>query len=544
MLAGDLIVRVQAEPDIFCPELPRFRQQRHDRRGHLPVLGRQRPLLAVARAGVRQDLAHDPARDAAHVAVRVHEQLVEEHQRLALVGPCHIGAVFLQQPQIHADALEIFFALGLLEQLLERLVGRERVHEADRAVQRQVPQGTQRLRRVHERGVLRLVRQKLVIFQPGADAAAQEQVFKVGQLVVDVAVAERLFLRHVGQLAEDHLVGLGERMDAHDLFFARLPRAAHAEIRVDEQQRLDGQVFKFQIPGRVVGGDVADLLHPVPAEPLPGIIIVQIGDAPEVLAAAAELADVVPQRRRTHERQIDREARPLRQNRRMQGDIVHADGVRGGVEGRRLHPQAHNGHQMVLPHGLGKQAVLPLHAAAGDGILRQGQKVEAGVKAVRRVLQRGLERGKIAFLVRRQRRDLRQAVGEHPAAELLVERRQKGLRGRRRRFKLRRAERQHRGAQIPPVRVKSGKQNTDLVRHGNILCNPIRSIVVTSDFTRFGRKSKGHLRIIRQEHSARDFGLDQSLKSEGILYGFRVFQTAEAGQKIRRMPQTQLCGDA
>ena len=87
VLAGDLIVRVQAEPDIFCPELPRFRQQGHDRRGHLPVLGRQRPLLAVARAGVRQDLAHDPARDAAHVAVRVHEQLVEEHERLALVGP-------------------------------------------------------------------------------------------------------------------------------------------------------------------------------------------------------------------------------------------------------------------------------------------------------------------------------------------------------------------------------------------------------------------------------------------------------------------------
>ena len=43
VLAGDLIVRVQAEPDIFCPELPRFRQQGHDRRGHLPVLGRQRP---------------------------------------------------------------------------------------------------------------------------------------------------------------------------------------------------------------------------------------------------------------------------------------------------------------------------------------------------------------------------------------------------------------------------------------------------------------------------------------------------------------------
>ncbi len=54
-------------------------------------------------------------------------------------------------------------------------------------------------------------------------------------------------------------------------------------------------------------------------------------------------------------------------------------------------------------------------------------------------------------------------------------------------------------AQIPPVRVKSGKQNTDLVRHGNILCNPIRSIVVTSDFTRFGRRASPH-------NSARAFG--------------------------------------
>lgn len=150
----------------------------------------------------------------------------------------------------------------------------------------------------------------------------------------------------------------------------------------------------------------------------------QIGDAPEVLAAAAELADVVPQRRRTHERQVDREARPLRQDRRMQGDIVHADGVRGGVKGasppipRRMTAIRWSCRTVSV-----NRRYCPSTRAAGDGILRQGQKVEAGVKAVRRVLQRGLERGKIAFLVRRQRRDLRQAVGEHPAAELLVERR-------------------------------------------------------------------------------------------------------------------------
>ena len=171
------------------PQFSGLRQKRHHGGRHLAILGRKRPLLAVARTGIRKDFSHDAPRDTPHVAVRVHEQFIQEYKRFPLVGPRHIGAVFLQQTQVHADTLEILFALGLLEQLLERLVGRERVHEADGAVQRQVPQSAQRLRRVHERRVLRLVRQKLVILQPGADAAAQEQVFKVGQLVVDVAVA-------------------------------------------------------------------------------------------------------------------------------------------------------------------------------------------------------------------------------------------------------------------------------------------------------------------------------------------------------------------
>ena len=40
-------------------------------------------------------------------------------------------------------------------------------------------------------------------------------------------------------------------------------------------------------------------------------------------------------------------------------------------------------------------------------------------------------------------------------------------------------------------------------------------------------------RTIRQADSARDFSSSQGLKSEGILYVFRTFQTAELAEKIR-----------
>jgi hypothetical protein len=51
-------------------------------------------------------------------------------------------------------------------------------------------------------------------------------------------------------------------------------------------------------------------------------------------------------------------------------------------------------------------------------------------------------------------------------------------------------------------------------------------------------------RTIRQADSARDFSSSQGLKSEGILYVFRVFQTAELAEKIRRSTPARLCGIA
>ena len=58
------------------------------------------------------------------------------------------------------------------------------------------------------------------------------------------------------------------------------------------------------------------------------------------------------------------------------------------------------------------------------------------------------------------------------------------------------------------------------------------------------RTEIGQHRTIWQADSARDFSSSQGLKSEGILYVFRTFQTAELAEKIRRSAQTQLCGVA
>lgn len=266
------------------------------------------------------------------------------------------------------------------------------------------------------------MRQKLGFRQLRADAAASEQIFKIAQLVIDVLVAERLFRRHIGQLAEDHFIRIPERIDAHALFFAGRSRAADAEIRVDEKQRLDGQVFKFQVPRGVVGGDIADLLHVMAAEPLPGVIIVQIGNAAQILAPAAEFSDVMPQRRRADQRQVDRESGLFRENGRVQSDIVDADGMRCGVEGRRFHAEAHDGHKMAFPHGLLKACILRLHAGcrewhppAGAAGRDKGQRRPVCLPAPLPARTGTPSRPPSV-------REPPQAVREHLRAELLIER--------------------------------------------------------------------------------------------------------------------------
>ena len=60
--------------------------------------------------------------------------------------PGHIAVVLLKQPQVGADALEVFLAFRLLQQLLEGRVGAEGVHKAQAVVEGEMAQAGDGLR--------------------------------------------------------------------------------------------------------------------------------------------------------------------------------------------------------------------------------------------------------------------------------------------------------------------------------------------------------------------------------------------------------------
>ena len=51
-------------------------------------------------------------------------------------------------------------------------------------------------------------------------------------------------------------------------------------------------------------------------------------------------------------------------------------------------------------------------------------------------------------------------------------------------------------------------------------------------------------RTMGQGDSARDFDTSESMKNVGILDVFPIFRTARLGKKLRRSPQSPLCGVA
>ena len=86
MLVRDLMIRVQALHHIAVPERDGFVQQRQHRRRHGRLRRGGGQHFAVARTAVGQNLAHDMPRDAAHIALRVHQKLIQKAQQLLLVA--------------------------------------------------------------------------------------------------------------------------------------------------------------------------------------------------------------------------------------------------------------------------------------------------------------------------------------------------------------------------------------------------------------------------------------------------------------------------
>ena len=114
MLLRNLVVGMQTQLDIIVPQRDALAQHGVQRGRDGERASAARKLLAVARAGVCEDCAHNAPRVAAHVAVVMHQQLIQKAQREQLMRAGHVGAVFFKQEQIGADAAEVFLVPRLL----------------------------------------------------------------------------------------------------------------------------------------------------------------------------------------------------------------------------------------------------------------------------------------------------------------------------------------------------------------------------------------------------------------------------------------------
>ena len=235
-------------------------------------------LLAVAGAGVGENLPHELSGTAADVALMVHEELIEELERLLLAGGGHIGAVLVQEPQVRADGGRGALPPRLFEKQVEGLLGGDGVHQAHVALEGHPLERLPRLPGGEQRRIPVGHGLQGGIGEVGAHAVGLEKSLEVPELTVHRLIPPLLLGRHVGQLGEDHIPALRKGVDAHDLF-AVDPRPPDAEVGIDEQEGFHGQILKFQIPGGVVGGHVADFGEACLFQPRPGEVIVEVGDA-------------------------------------------------------------------------------------------------------------------------------------------------------------------------------------------------------------------------------------------------------------------------
>ena len=292
--------------------------------------------------------------------------------------------------------MQVLLTAGPVQQLPEAHVPGHIVHEADVVLQRELPQGVQTLPvgeqgRVRPRQGLGRLRRDL-----GAHAAVDEQPLEVLQFIVNRSVPALLLRRHVIELGEDHVVALGEIVDAHDLPSV-LPSPPHTKIRIDQDQGFQAQVFEFQIPGGVVGGDVGDPGQALLREPPVRIVIMQVGDPLGVLAPTAEFADVMGQRGGADQGDVHGHARHPGLSGHVQCQGMDPDGMGGGVEGHGLPAQPHERHEAGRCDRPAEPPVFVADQAARELLLGQGGDVAQGIvgAAAGLCLQKVVQDGKV-----------------------------------------------------------------------------------------------------------------------------------------------------
>ncbi len=388
LLLGGLVVGKDNHVQVLRPQGERNLLRRI-------VLGVGGDLLAVDQVEAGDELADQGARLTADVTLPVNQQLIEEGERLGFLTHGEVGEIFLKHVEVGPQLLPALGGAGGLDDIAEFALVGQHVHQAQVVVYREQNQAVQRLLGTHKGGVLAGGRGSGAAGQVHIHPQAAHIVLKVVELAVNKLIPAALCPVHIVQLGQDDLEGGVQRVEDGDLISVGIPVLLGAEVGVDEQQGLHGQGLQLQVPDGVVGGDMADALHPAGKQPLVGVVVVKVRHP--FPWPAAEFPHVVGGGGAGDEGQIHLHPRVPQPAGGRHGDIVDTGDVAQGAEGGYLHPKAHQLVKEFLPPGREKAAVLPRQIKGGVLLLREKLKIQQGVKREggALVVQQNLKNGEV-----------------------------------------------------------------------------------------------------------------------------------------------------
>ena len=332
VLGHQLVVRENALLQAGLP-LAQIRQR-------AGVLAVRRTLLHISCVEIRDNGPHQGRRLTPNVTLPVHQQLIEKRQRLHLLRQAQIEGIGLDDPQIRPQPPPVRLAPGLLQKPGKAPGLREPIHQANVVLHAHQAQHAQGLLVGHQGRRLFPPGRSGTALQGGVHAPLLHESLKVLQPGVDPAIALLFCLVHPVQLIQDHRKGIRKGGDMRNLLSPGAQGLLHPEIRVNQQQRLHGQIVRLQIPHGVVRRHMADLREPPAAEPQIGIIVMEIRHP--LPRSAAELADVVPGGAAGYQSQVHGHPGLLQLPAHGYGNVMYPRDMLQSPEGCHLQPQAHH----------------------------------------------------------------------------------------------------------------------------------------------------------------------------------------------------------
>ena len=381
---------------LLCVTEPRLRnllqvvpEKGKIRHRFLPEMNSLRQFFLIILIEIRDDSSHEIRRLKPDVRLPVGQKLEQEFQRHRLLPLRHVSGIFIENVDIGADILPLPLASGRFNQIAEVAVLAEDTHETDVVTDGLVFQladnvlplqqnllPLRRLRRFRRlsRTLSELLRQRRL------HPEFPHVIFEVLQFRIDLLIALPFRIVHIIQLIQNDIEGLLQCIEMDFFRPVLLPAALHPEIRIDQQQGLHRQVLQFQIPDRMIHGDMTDGRKMHSGAVQVGVIIVQIRNPLPFVLLAAVLPDIMERSRAGNDRQIHRDAHFRQLVGHVHGHVMHSADVADGVERGDLTTDPHEFQDVFLPEEIQHLQILPVPVSRQHFLPVQKPQILPGIE--------------------------------------------------------------------------------------------------------------------------------------------------------------------